>query len=111
MPETNSTSDLEEWLKPDTSDKIVERFTRIQRRASFVEYSRPLPLLSELIKYEGALPRAADRAIGLAEDVLRMCNNVHEKIGLARRRINASVITSLGMPFIAGLAILLNPAW
>ena len=41
-----------------------------------------------------------------------MRNNVHEKqIGLSRRRVNASVIMSLGMLFIAGLAILFDPAW
>ena len=75
-------------------------------------YSGPLPPASELIKYEEAHPGAADRIIGLAEDTLRMRNNVYDQqIGLSRRRVNASVIMSLGMLSIAGLAIVYDPAW
>ena len=75
-------------------------------------YSGLLPPASELIRYEEAHPGAADRVIGLAEDTLRMRNNVFEKqIGLSRRRVNASVIMSLGMLIIAGLAIVFDPAW
>lgn len=34
MPETSPISDLEKWLKPDTPDEIIERFSGIRRRAS-----------------------------------------------------------------------------
>ena len=111
VPETSPIADLEKWLKPDAPDEIKERFSGIQRRVSFMGYSGPLPPASELIRYEEAHPGAADRVIGLVEDTLRMRNNVFEKqIGLSRRRVNASVIMSLGMLIIAGLAIVFDPA-
>lgn len=102
-------SDLQQWLKPDAPPDVVERFVAFQR---MVHYSGPLPPADELSRYDEACPGAADRIIGMAEKALDLQGaSMEGNIGLAKRRINASVMVSGGMLLVAGLCVIYEPAW
>lgn len=75
-------------------------------------FSGPLPPPEQFKAYQDVLPDAPDRILRLAENEQEIRREgMRGAFSIDRRRINGSVIISLGVLVLSGLAIFANLPW
>ncbi len=103
VPSIKGQEEIQHWISPDAPPEVRELILQVFTAERITStYSAPLPPAEDFRKYDEVHPGTADRIIGMAERSLELGA---EEYKVARRRINASTITSVGTLTLSGLGM------